>query len=311
MSTEIQNLLQEYRQSDSFARQFADRLPSAEYTKIVRYGAPVGCVVEYHERLGRCMDRLKELIGQEAGRDRRPLANGTVVIARELAAGSGRFDRQWFAPPGGLWLALAVADTLLPESARLLPLAAGSACCQAVRSFGVRSALKWVNDLHVDGRKIGGILCETYAGGQAADRYHLIGIGINCNNHHFPDELRESACSMAGMLGQAVDLEQFAVVLLAALSWHLGLVYLHEEMVLENRHSGAETDCNPVIDAWRRLSDTAGRRVIYGYDVVRRPLYRATVLDIDRDGGLMLRTEDGKQITETSGEIIYLDEAKE
>jgi BirA family biotin operon repressor/biotin-[acetyl-CoA-carboxylase] ligase len=301
---QLQSLLAEYRAGAAFRRLVGD-VPAERFARVSRYGAPVGSVIEEHNSLPRCMDRLKEMI---ASRDAAlgPLPSGTVVMARELASGCGRFDRQWHAPRGGLWLALAWADTLLPEYARLLPLAAGTACCEAVRHFGVAASLKWVNDLHLHGRKVGGILCETFAGGPARDRYHLIGIGINCNNVLFPGPLRETALSMREALGASVPLEEFALVLLGCLTWHLGLVHLQEEMDLASgKDSGEPAAAGLVIDAWRRLSDTPGRRVIYGYDVVRQPLYEALAEGIDPWGGLLLRLADNTLLTEYSGEILY------
>ena len=302
--TSREQALRAYRASEPFRRLFAD-VPAERFARVLRYGAPVGSMIEEHDSLPRCMDRLKELIATRAAAQG-PLPSGTVVMARELVNGCGRFDRQWHAPSGGLWLALAWADTLLPEYARLLPLAAGTACCEAVRCFGVPAALKWVNDLHLQGRKVGGILCETFSGGPARDRYHLIGIGINCNNLLFPEQLRDSALSMREALDGPVPLAEFALTLLGFLSWHFGLVHLQEELDLASGKDSADPPlASLVIDAWRRVSDTPGRRVIYGYDVVRHPLYEAVAEGVDPWGGLILRLPDGTHLTEYSGEILY------
>ncbi len=280
-------------------------LPEDLVRKVFRYGAPAGRRIEQHVKLDRCMDRLQELI-VEAERNGEALASGTVVIAAELGGGSGRFDRSWYAPQGGLWLAMAWADTLLPDFARLLPLAAGTACCETVRNYGIDAAIKWVNDIQVRGRKVGGILCQTVSAPGSGDRYHLVGIGINCNNKTFPAELRDTAVSMRDLLGRSLDLEQFALDLLAALAWNFGLVHFQEECELVGGGYPDKSE-SPVVAAWRQLSDTMGRRVVYGYDVRRQPLYRAVVLDIDRAGGLVMALEDGRRITEYSGEILYLD----
>ncbi|VAW39337.1 hypothetical protein MNBD_DELTA04-1367 [hydrothermal vent metagenome] len=280
-------------------------LPEDVVRKVFRYGATAGRRIEQHVRLDRCMDRLQDLV-VEAERRGETLASGTVVMAAELGHGSGRFDRRWYAPPGGLWLAMAWADTLLPDFARLLPLAAGIACCETVRGYGIDAAIKWVNDIHVRDRKVCGILCQTVSAPGSGDSYHLIGIGINCNNKTFPAELRDTAVSMRDLLGRSLNLSQFALDLLVALAWNFGLVHFQEECELAG---GGYTDKpeSPVVAAWRQLSDTLGRQVVYGYDVRRRPLYRAAVLDIDHGGGLVMALEDGRRITEYSGEILYLD----
>ena len=69
--------------------------------KIFRYGAPVGSVIEHHPRLERCMEHLQHLMTEAEGRGE-VLAAGTVVTADSLTHSSGRFDRHWYAPAGGL-----------------------------------------------------------------------------------------------------------------------------------------------------------------------------------------------------------------
>jgi BirA family transcriptional regulator, biotin operon repressor / biotin---[acetyl-CoA-carboxylase] ligase len=301
----IQQSLVSLRSSREFRDCFPE-VPDNLFARVMRYGAPVGSRIEVHDRIPRCMGRLRDLIGR-SGRNKEPVPCGTVVMAHELANGSGRFDREWFAPRGGLWLALAWADTLLPDYSRLLPLAAGSACCQAVQSRGVDAKIKWVNDIHWQGRKIGGILCETFSGGGSGDRYHIIGIGINCNNIEFPVPLQNTSASIREILGAPVALDEFVPALLGFLTWHFGLVHLHEEQSLAFRLEGSENKSdNPVIHAWRKLSDTPGRKVVYGYDVVRQPLYTAVAGDVDPGGGLVLTLENGETVTETGGEILYL-----
>lgn len=297
----------DYLNSPDFRARYS-HVPDRIAAKILRYGSPVGSLIECHDRIARCMERLQAMIAAAEAQGT-SLPSGATVMAYELRNGSGRFNRMWHAPRGGLWLAVAWADTLLPEYTRLLPLAAGTACCEAVRSYGIEAAIKWVNDIHVYGRKIGGVLCETHSAGLSRDRYHLIGIGINCNVKEFPDELRGSAVSMHEILRAPVDLDRFALNLLATLRWNFGMVHLQEEYDLENR------DCEPlppekksmVIEGWRKLSDTPGRRVRYGYDVVRQPLYTARVINIDPHGGLVMELDDGSRVTEHSGEIVYLE----
>lgn len=275
--------------------------------KILRYGAPVGRVIERHSRLDRCMVRLRELIDDERTRGS-SLASGTVVVADSLSGSSGRFDRSWHAPDGGLWLALAWADILLPLYAALLPLAAGIACCETVRGLDVPGAIRWVNDVHLQGRKIGGILSETMATADG-ERFHLLGIGLNVNNMDFPPELTAIATSLRAVTGRQHDRRAVAVRLLARLAWNIGLVHYCEEKGLEAGGGDAVVGSAtaPLIDRWRQLADSLGRRVVYGYDVVKTPLYRARVVDIDPAGGLRLALEDGTLMTEYSGEIRYLD----
>ncbi len=227
-------------------------------------------------------------------------ATGQVVRADRLTGSSGRFDRYWHAPAGGLYLALLWADTLLPDFSRLLPFAAGIACCETVREFISAARLQWVNDVRIGGKKICGILSETVAGAEG-EQFHLIGIGINANIREFPVELAPVATSFYLETGAKVDLDQLCALLLARLQWNIGLLYYSEEQFL----AGTAGEESMLLRRWRQLSDTLGRSVTYGYDVQTRPLYQARALEIDTGGGLVMRLADGSMITEYSGEIIY------
>src|SRR5918994_7602341 len=104
--------------------------------------------------------------------------NNTVLLAaEEQTAGRGRRGRRWHSAPGaGLTFSLGRRIRRPARELAALSLVAGVAAARALRALGVRpAALKWPNDLVVDGAKLGGILVETRNGGHAA-----IGVGINC-----------------------------------------------------------------------------------------------------------------------------------
>lgn len=249
------------------------------------------------------MERLQLLMTEAEDRGG-VLAGGTVVVADALSRSSGRFGRHWHAPAGGLWMAMAWPDTLLPEFSRLLPFAAGLACCRTVRSCQLDARLKWVNDVLVDDKKIAGILCETVLRPNG-DRYHLLGIGLNINNQIFPDNLLTPATSMAGELGRDLDLADITGRLLAELRWAVGLLYYDEERVLEEQQGCEQGRVPLLLRSWQQLSNTIGRRVVYGFDVWKKPLYRAVATGFDPCGGLVMELRDGSSITEYSGEILY------
>jgi BirA family biotin operon repressor/biotin-[acetyl-CoA-carboxylase] ligase len=275
---------------------------------IFRYGAVVGSVVEQHKQLPRGMDRARQLI---AGARQKgiALASGTTIVAARMTNSKGRFRRAWHAPAGGLWLTVVLADTLLPDFSRLYPLAAGIACCETLRDHNLQASIKWVNDIHVGMKKIAGILAETENDPAGGDTYVLLGIGINVNNTVFPADLEKTATSMRTELGAAVDITILAARLLAKLSWSIGLLCYEEERFL--RHQGLSPEQtlpnNLLLDQWCRLSDIAGRRVLFGYDVQENPLFEAVVQGLDNSGALLLKLPDGKTVVENSGEILYLD----
>ena len=100
--------------------------------------------------------------------------HGTLVTAGEQTAGRGRQGRSWSAPAGSALL----ASFVVREPPRLLSLAAGTAVAAAAErldSIGRPAAVKWPNDVLLDGRKVAGILVE----GRPQERWAVLGIGLN------------------------------------------------------------------------------------------------------------------------------------
>lgn len=273
---------------------------------IIRYGSFVGSVIDRQATLPRTMVHARDHIDR-CERLGTSVANGTVILADTLTGSKGRFTRDWHAPAGGLWGSLIYISTLLPRYRLLVPLAVGVACCEAVRVLGAAEAvIRWINDVLIDGYKVGGFLSESFTGETSKEDYCLLGFGININNSAFPEELRGIATSLKKQLGRTVDLEEFACCFLAKLCWNIGLLY-HQEATELEAGPGAENDGeHPLVTRWRELSDSIGRPVMFGFDVAEKPQYRATVAGITNDGGLRLVLENGTEVVEYSGEIRYV-----
>jgi len=109
------------------------------------------------------------------------LPNGTLVIAREQSAGRGTKGRTWCSPcDAGIYMTVArVFDHETWPVSTSYTLVAGLACAEVLRretALDVR--VKPVNDLYVEGRKLGGILTESIVEAGWL-RALLTGVGIN------------------------------------------------------------------------------------------------------------------------------------
>lgn len=202
----------------------------------------LGQVLHCHEAVPSTNDVAKQLAEEGAG-------DGEVVIAEAQTAGRGRRGRAWVSPPRkNLYLSAIIRPDLPPQRAPEVTLVASVAVCEAVRQAGVDALIKWPNDVIVNGRKVAGILLEMAA---EMDRVQwlVIGIGVNLNGGpgDLPDDLRDTATSVAVERGEPVPRALFAAALLGGLEAWL------------DRH--AAEGFAPIRDAWRSLSGTLGREV--------------------------------------------------
>jgi BirA family biotin operon repressor/biotin-[acetyl-CoA-carboxylase] ligase len=139
---------------------------------------------------------------------------GTVVVAEVQEEGRGSRGRTWSSPRGGLWLSVLAR----PRAAALevLSLRAGLAVAELLETLGAegRIALKWPNDLMLDDRKCGGILCEARWQG-ASPAWVVIGLGLNVSNA-VPPGLAETATGLASVL-PALTAEALVIPMVEAL----------------------------------------------------------------------------------------------
>lgn len=202
---------------------------------------------------------------------------GTVVVSEAQSTGKGRLERSFFCPAGGLWFSVILRPDFLPQEAPKCTLMSAVAVARAMRDMGLDAGIKWPNDIYCQGRKLTGILTEMSA---EMDRinYLVVGIGINANIplESFPEDIREKAGSISGILGHDID----RVVFLQKILTYMENLYVD---VLKNGFDWA-------LDQWREYSITLGQLI----DVVGvQEKFAGVAEDIDEDGALLVRTDTG------------------
>lgn len=137
-----------------------------------------------------------------------------AVVAWHQVSGRGRLDRTWTAPPGTSAALSILVDLgqVTADRVPLLGLAAGLGVHAAIDAAGVTSAVKWPNDVLVDGLKVCGILAE-----RIGDRA-VLGIGVNLLQTR--DQLLDTATSLA-MAGVTVTPEAFVVAVIESVDAEL------------------------------------------------------------------------------------------
>lgn len=246
----------------------ADRLFAFE----VKHGLAtrmIGRKIVYLDRVGSTMDAALRL-----GLDEVP--EGTLVIAESQSKGRGRLGRQWLSPKyQGIYFSLILRPRIMPSEASLLTLLAAVSIAEALREVcAVEALIKWPNDLLLGDKKVAGILTELNA---EMDRinFAVIGIGINVNNEK--SSLPASAVSLKEAVGERIN----RVALVQA------LCRAFEKDYLDFQGAGGVAR---ILQRWRLMSFTLGRRVSVAS---RGEVIEGEAVDIDADGGLLIRQDSG------------------
>lgn len=97
-----------------------------------------------------------------------------AIMAAAQSAGRGRYRRKWVSHHGNLYVSFIFAA---PERDPRLSYAVAVAVAETLQSFGIKPAIKWPNDIMIDGKKVSGILIEY------TKNFVIIGIGINIKSN--------------------------------------------------------------------------------------------------------------------------------
>jgi len=213
---------------------------------------------------------------------------GTLVIAEAQTGGRGRKGRSWFSPPGeGIYLSMVLRPRISPIEAPKITLIAGIAAAETLlEAFpGLDVHIKWPNDILVGAKKVAGTLTEI-ASDMDQVAYVVSGMGINVNGRRFPAELKEIASSICVETGCPAD----RAVLVRS------LLERYEKEYMSFLQKGPA----PMLDRWKALSRTLGKRIQVDTPQGRRT---GTARDLDRDGGLLLEDDQGRMFTIISGDV--------
>ena len=218
-----------------------------------------------------------------------------LVVAESQTGGRGRMGRSFYSPPGsGIYMTLALRPELDVSRSVLMTTAASVAVCRGIRDLlGLECSIKWVNDIYLKGKKVCGILTEGITNFETGLVDALvIGIGINYRmpEGSFPEELQE----IAGTLLKEDSPSGLSPVrnkLVGSIADHL--ISLIDDL-----------DSREFMKEYRQRSQVLGKEIRF-IDGTQRGgrSQEGTVVDIDDNGGLVIRTRTGEQLTLNSGEI--------
>ena len=259
---------------------------SVERIKAALETAWVGQHVVYFPVIGSTNDEAKRLAESGA-------PEGTLVIADHQTAGRGRLNRRWWSPPeSSLLSSLVFRPTFLaPHQAQRLTMVCSLAVCDAIAEVaGLATAVKWPNDVLLEGRKVCGLLAELGTAGSWLE-YVVVGIGLNVNLSFAKDDtpaLMAPATSLKAASGHRVSRLSVLVAMLR-----------HVEARYERLRGGVLPH-----DEWQARLATVGQTV-----QVTMPDHTLTGLatSVDADGALLVRRTDGRVERVLAGDVTLRD----
>lgn len=211
----------------------------------------------------------------------------TVLTADRQLSGRGRLGRSFLSPEGGLYFSVSYPLTGRETNIPLLTLLAGLAVNEAIEKLtGVKTLIKWPNDIYLNNKKLCGILTElvTFRGLTA-----VTGIGINLTEREFPEEIRDIATSF---LKEGITPPGKGELIKKITESLDRLVY--EEYSLYNVNSD-------ITEKLRERSYSLGKTVSYTLADER---ITGVVTDIKNTGAAVITLPDGTEKEIFCGEII-------
>ena len=173
---------------------------------------------------------------------------GDVIIAKTQTSGKGQYGHNWSSPEGGLYMSIISASKVC-ELSNIITFVSGIACIDAVKSLtNIQPCLKWVNDIIINNKKLGGILTETTTRGDIST--HVSGIGINVNSEiTFNEAGKFEPVSLSQLTNDEININLLIARVCDCFDQYFN--------IFQNPEIGP----NLIIDKWNEYSQISGLKV--------------------------------------------------
>ena len=221
---------------------------------------------------------------------------GTVVIADRQIKGKGRLQREWHSPSGSnIYTSIILRPNLEPDRAPQISILAGVAVAETLDKYcRGQVKLKWPNDVLLKGKKVCGILAQMKTSASRVD-FIILGIGINVNidYNQLPQDIKNTATSLAIETGSKISRQELIIGLYENLAkWYKKLM---------------EGGFDAVKEKWLSLVPMIGQKVqiMSGNEVLS-----GKALGLDERGALLLLTAEDRRIKISAGDAAILKETQ-
>jgi len=225
-------------------------------------------------------------------------ASDTLIITSHQLKGRGRFKRVWETDEDKDITITLVKSFKLPASdVHLVNFYTSLIICNVLNNilsdrqrFFV--ALKWPNDILLNGRKVSGILTELLDLNTVEKKF-IIGIGVNVNNEQFSEKVFKKATSLKISTGVSFNIPDIILKIMKEFYDNLTL--------LKDKHN--------LLNLWKTNTDLIDKEILFTENISKIPL-RGVVKDIQDDGGIKIdicyESKTKKFAVYYSGEINFI-----
>ena len=213
------------------------------------------------------------------------LVDGSVIISLEQVKGKGRRGRSFHSGKGdGIYLSIILKPGFEPAKAPFITSIAGAALVNTFNKFNIQTKVKGPNVMLINGKKVAGILTEMSADMEFIE-YIVLGVGINVSGLEFPNELKNIATSLKL---EGYDVKKLNII------WQ----FVYEFELLYNLYLNENT--SEVVNILRNNSSVIGKQINVHY---MNEIESAIAVDINNQGALIIKTQEGEVTELSSGEI--------
>ncbi len=241
----------------------------------------IGQEIVYFRKTESTNKEAKKLADKGAG-------EGTLVVAEEQSKGRGRLNRSWIsAPYENILMSLVFRPALPPSKIFSLTMIASIAIVKAIKkTTGLKTKIKWPNDIYYNNKKLAGILTELNANRNKIN-YAIVGIGLNVNfdPNKYP-EIKEIATSLYEETGKIISRNKLLQTI---------LIEIEKEY-----NSLKKGKINRIRKEWNKYSLVTGKPVIVfseGYSE------EGIAESIAEDGSLILIKSNGEKKNILCGDV--------
>lgn len=210
------------------------------------------------------------------------ISSPVMFIANHQNGGKGRLGRSFYSPAdSGLYMSLLINAQEIESDIVCITTATAVCVANAIQALcNITPKIKWVNDIYIEDKKVCGILCEAVTNPETMKiEYIIIGIGVNVSTESFPNDIKDIATSLPVKVNK-----------------NKLCAYITDNIIEEL----SKISDRSFIEKYKERCMVLGREITY---IENDETKKATAIDIDKNGGLVIKTKNEEIKTLSTGEI--------